>query len=139
MPLLATGRVPRAANRVVAFCRKAGLGPISLPLFHGTRLAAGRIKFSSSCMMRTPLLLTGGGCVETDDAMTGNDHVVGRAKPSHEILAGSVERANFHNAENGFCVLRIKARGHRDLVIRGRASDGDQHWRVSDRVRRMGE
>jgi hypothetical protein len=22
----------------------------------------------------------------------------------------------FHNAENGFCVLRAKARGHRDLV-----------------------
>ncbi|WP_445730593.1 YrrC family ATP-dependent DNA helicase [Methylocystis sp. IM2] len=22
----------------------------------------------------------------------------------------------FHNEENGFCVLRVKARGHRDLV-----------------------
>ncbi len=22
----------------------------------------------------------------------------------------------FHNAENGFCVLRVKARGHRDLA-----------------------
>ncbi|MFM7676481.1 MAG: helix-hairpin-helix domain-containing protein [Synechococcus sp.] len=32
------------------------------------------------------------------------------------MLAGSVERVTFHNAENGFCVLRIKARGHRDLV-----------------------
>jgi len=31
-------------------------------------------------------------------------------------LAGLVERVTFHNAENGFCVLRIKARGHRDLV-----------------------
>lgn len=27
-----------------------------------------------------------------------------------------VERVTFHNAENGFCVLRVKARGHRDLV-----------------------
>ena len=27
-----------------------------------------------------------------------------------------VERVTFHNAENGFCVLRAKARGHRDLV-----------------------
>jgi hypothetical protein len=26
------------------------------------------------------------------------------------------ERVTFHNAENGFCVLRAKARGHRDLV-----------------------
>ena len=33
-----------------------------------------------------------------------------------EVLAGLVERVTFHNAENGFCVLRIKARGHRDLV-----------------------
>ena len=35
---------------------------------------------------------------------------------SQEVLAGLVERITFHNAENGFCVLRIKARGHRDLV-----------------------
>ncbi len=33
-----------------------------------------------------------------------------------EVLAGSVERVTFHNPENGFCVLRVKARGHRDLV-----------------------
>ena len=33
-----------------------------------------------------------------------------------EVLAGLVERVTFHNVENGFCVLRIKARGHRDLV-----------------------
>ena len=33
-----------------------------------------------------------------------------------ELLAGSIERVTFHSAESGFCVLRIKARGHRDLV-----------------------
>jgi exodeoxyribonuclease V alpha subunit len=33
-----------------------------------------------------------------------------------EVLAGLVERVTFHNEENGFCVLRTKARGHRDLV-----------------------
>ncbi|MGA8689645.1 MAG: helix-hairpin-helix domain-containing protein, partial [Methyloceanibacter sp.] len=33
-----------------------------------------------------------------------------------EVLAGLVERVTFHNAENGFCVLRARARGHRDLV-----------------------
>jgi hypothetical protein len=33
-----------------------------------------------------------------------------------EPLAGLVERVTFHNADSGFCVLRIKARGHRDLV-----------------------
>src|SRR6476660_4378503 len=35
---------------------------------------------------------------------------------SQEVLAGLVERVTFHNTENGFCVLRAKARGHRDLV-----------------------
>ena len=33
-----------------------------------------------------------------------------------EVLAGLVERVTFHNSDNGFCVLRTKARGHRDLV-----------------------
>src|SRR5207244_12819502 len=33
-----------------------------------------------------------------------------------EVLAGLVERVTFHNEENGFCVLRVKARGHRDLA-----------------------
>jgi exodeoxyribonuclease V alpha subunit len=31
-------------------------------------------------------------------------------------LAGSIERVTFHNSSNGFCVLRIKARGQRELV-----------------------
>ena len=51
---------------------------------------------------------------ETDDLAI-------RMKPqpessTQEVLAGLVERVTFHNAENGFCVLRAKARGHRDLV-----------------------
>ena len=33
-----------------------------------------------------------------------------------EVLAGLVERVTFHNEENGFCVLRVKARGQKDLV-----------------------
>ena len=33
-----------------------------------------------------------------------------------EVLAGSIERVTFHNEDSGFCVLRIKARGHRELV-----------------------
>ena len=36
--------------------------------------------------------------------------------PEREVLAGSVERVTFHNEDNGFCVLRVKARGHRELV-----------------------
>ena len=35
---------------------------------------------------------------------------------AQEVLAGLVERVTFHNGENGFFVLRAKARGHRDLV-----------------------
>src|ERR1700690_4172286 len=35
---------------------------------------------------------------------------------TQEVLAGLVERVTFHNTENGFCVLRAKARGHRDQV-----------------------
>ena len=38
------------------------------------------------------------------------------ASSDGEVLAGSVERVTFHNPENGFCVLRTRARGHRDLV-----------------------
>src|SRR5260370_36041084 len=34
----------------------------------------------------------------------------------HEVLTGLVERITYQNAENGFCVVRIKARGHRELV-----------------------
>jgi exodeoxyribonuclease V alpha subunit len=37
------------------------------------------------------------------------------AQPT-EVLAGLVERVTFHNPDSGFCVLRAKARGHRDLV-----------------------
>jgi exodeoxyribonuclease V alpha subunit len=36
--------------------------------------------------------------------------------PDREVLAGIVERVTFHNADTGFCVLRVKARGHRDLA-----------------------
>src|SRR5277367_4230936 len=34
---------------------------------------------------------------------------------TQEVVAGLVERVTYHNAENGFCVLRAKARGHRDV------------------------
>ena len=37
-------------------------------------------------------------------------------QPEREALAGLVERVTFHNPESGFCVLRVKVRGQRDLV-----------------------
>lgn len=36
--------------------------------------------------------------------------------PPKETLVGSVERVTFHNEDNGFAVLKVKARGKRDLV-----------------------
>jgi exodeoxyribonuclease V alpha subunit len=33
-----------------------------------------------------------------------------------ERLSGSVDRITFHSEATGFCVLRVKVRGHRDLV-----------------------
>jgi exodeoxyribonuclease V alpha subunit len=39
------------------------------------------------------------------------------SQPSdRELLAGLVERVTYQNADSGFCVIRVKARGHRDLV-----------------------
>ena len=46
-----------------------------------------------------------------------------------EVLAGLVERVTYHNAENGFCVLRAKARGHRDVVtVVGHAAIARRAW-----------
>src|ERR1700693_5557581 len=46
--------------------------------------------------------------------------VVAKSQPTdatdREPLSGLVERVTFHSSETGFCVLRVKVRGHRDLV-----------------------
>lgn len=34
-----------------------------------------------------------------------------------ETFSGLVERVTFHNPETGFCVLKVKAKGHKDLVV----------------------
>lgn len=39
-----------------------------------------------------------------------------RTGPHPETVSGLIERVTFHNEENGFAVLKVKARGHRDLV-----------------------
>jgi exodeoxyribonuclease V alpha subunit len=38
------------------------------------------------------------------------------AKQPKDTLVGSVERVTFHNEDSGFAVLKVKARGQRDLV-----------------------
>lgn len=37
-------------------------------------------------------------------------------EPTQERLSGSIERVTFHSEASGFCVLRVKVKGHRDLV-----------------------
>jgi len=45
-----------------------------------------------------------------------NQQLQPAAATQSEQIAGLVERVTFHNDETGFCVLRLKARGHRELV-----------------------
>ena len=55
-----------------------------------------------------------------DARLAGHRHSTRRpaadTSKQSENLAGLVERVTFHNPDNGFCVLRVKARGQRDLV-----------------------
>ena len=44
---------------------------------------------------------------------TTKDIIIGGPE---DALSGLVERVTFHNAENGFCVLKVKVEHHRDLV-----------------------
>src|SRR3954469_23007537 len=41
---------------------------------------------------------------------------VGPPAGEREALAGLVERVTYHSPETGFCVLRVKVRGQRELV-----------------------
>ena len=36
--------------------------------------------------------------------------------PATEVLAGLVERVTFHSPDSGLCVLRVKARGRKELI-----------------------
>ena len=58
-----------------------------------------------------------------------------------ERLAGLVERVTFHNAQNGFCVLRLKVKGERELITLvghtpivspGEYASASGHW-ITDR------
>src|SRR5690349_18891769 len=44
------------------------------------------------------------------------DKVAADHASRRDALAGLVERVTFHNPETGFCVLRVKVRGQRDLA-----------------------
>jgi len=63
--------------------------------------------------------------IASEDLVLHHDPVpeATRASTPAEVLAGLVDRVTFHNSENGFCVLRVKARGQRDLItVIGRAA-----------------
>jgi exodeoxyribonuclease V alpha subunit len=51
-----------------------------------------------------------------------------------EKLDGQIERVVFQNEENGFCVLRVKVRGHKDLVtVTGTAASiNSGEWIAAD-------
>jgi exodeoxyribonuclease V alpha subunit len=62
-----------------------------------------------------------------------------------EQLTGVIERITFHNEDNGYCVLRVSTRGHRDLitvvghlqqVVAGEYITATGDW-VTDRVHGM--
>jgi exodeoxyribonuclease V alpha subunit len=53
---------------------------------------------------------------ESQGHRTGSIAMMDPTRSDQEVLAGLVERVTYHNDENGFCVLRTKARGQRDLV-----------------------
>lgn len=56
------------------------------------------------------------GCALGEVKQVGQSAAQRASTAPTEVLAGLVERVTYHNAENGFCVLRVKARGHKDLV-----------------------
>ncbi len=58
----------------------------------------------------------GPGCVSYWHANGDSAGFMPANDEQSEVLAGLVERVTFHNEENGFCVLRVKARGHKDLI-----------------------
>ena len=63
------------------------------------RRVVGRAKVPQSCSSTSKLALESAA-----------------AAPERENLAGLVERVTFHNEDNGFSVLRVKARGQRGLI-----------------------
>ncbi len=47
---------------------------------------------------------------------TDNKPEYSKTLPQLEQVSGLVERVTFHSDESGFCVLRVKVRGHRDHI-----------------------
>src|SRR5215469_14812001 len=56
---------------------------------------------------------------KVEEGVSGSTRDFMKAEPNlsnWEVLAGMVERVTYQTVENGFCVIRVKVRGHRELV-----------------------
>jgi exodeoxyribonuclease V alpha subunit len=55
-------------------------------------------------------------------------------RPATEEISGLIERVTFHNDESGFCVLRVKTKGHREetTVIGSLPSVSAGEWLVAE-------
>jgi hypothetical protein len=75
-------------------------------------------KLNTSSYDRAPRIVAGSIAVASQDLVLHHYLMpdAPRTSTQTEILAGLVDRVTFHNSENGFCVLRVKARGQRDLI-----------------------
>lgn len=65
---------------------------------------------------RTSNFLMGGGPDSSPPTHQNHPPVNQRSSTVPESLSGLIERVTFFNEGNGFGVLRVKAKGHRDLV-----------------------
>ena len=98
-------RAKLARSRMLQFTDRIGATSASAEALILTPAATGMAK----CALELPSAC-GSPCSFYGDGAGSQD------KHAKGVLAGLVERVTFHNAENGFCVLRIKARGQRDLI-----------------------
>src|SRR5258708_37726391 len=55
-------------------------------------------------------------------------------RPATEEISGVIERVTFHNDDSGFCVLRVKTKGHREetTVVGSLPSVTAGEWLVAD-------
>ncbi len=59
----------------------------------------------------------------TQETSTSPSETAPESRAASNPLAGLVEHVGYHDPDNGFCMLRVKARGQRDLVtVVGRAA-----------------
>jgi exodeoxyribonuclease V alpha subunit len=63
-----------------------------------------------------------------------HDRRIPGLRPTTEQISGVIERVTFHNEDSGFCVLRVRTKGHREetTVIGSLPSVTAGEWRVAE-------